>query len=606
MELLTPAYLSFALTAPLIVLLYFLKLRRREVTVSSTFLWQRAQDEYQANAPWRRLKTSLLLYLQVAVALLLALALAGPYWRATAALEHSLVLVLDCSLSMRTQEGNQTRFDQAIDLARRAVQAMGRRDEATIIAMGEEPVVLVAHERDQGRLLAALDNLQPGRGRANLDEALKLARVVSEGRPHPALYLISDGRLPAPDPDILYPGEIRFLPVGQARDNLAVADLSVRSVGGNLAVLARIVNFGAAQRRVEAELHTDGILHSVKAVDIPAGQAYAAIWPSVPEAMAFSVRLRTSDALREDDQAWAVIASGETRRVLLVTRGNAFLERLLALLPGLDVYRVQPDSYTGAAGYDLAIYDRFLPEGDPGVNLLAFRPPAGWLVLPGTARPGHGPVRAGHERMDLTAYVDLSDVHVGETVDLSNAGWGKAFLVDDGGSVAVAGEAGLQRRVVFGFDLHHSDLPLRTAFPLLMYNVIDWLLPPPVGASGPVLPGAAVPLSVSPSAQRLTIVSPSGRRFTYETPLPRVFAQTDELGVYSVVQEAGGQQSRGWLVVNPPVAESDLTPVSSLSMGRTEIGAAGAQRGNQDLWPLLAALALLILAGEWWVYCRGS
>ena len=63
-----------AAPVPIIVAFYMLRLRRRERTVSSTFLWQQLVRDVEANAPWQRLRRSLLLLLQ----LLLAIALRVP------------------------------------------------------------------------------------------------------------------------------------------------------------------------------------------------------------------------------------------------------------------------------------------------------------------------------------------------------------------------------------------------------------------------------------------------------------------------------------------------------------------------------------------------
>ncbi|MCC6191901.1 MAG: BatA domain-containing protein, partial [Anaerolineales bacterium] len=60
MALLTPLALLLGLLAIPILILYMLKLRRREVEVSSTLLWQLLLRDREANAPWQRLRRNLL------------------------------------------------------------------------------------------------------------------------------------------------------------------------------------------------------------------------------------------------------------------------------------------------------------------------------------------------------------------------------------------------------------------------------------------------------------------------------------------------------------------------------------------------------------------
>ena len=57
--------LAAAFVVPLLLSLYFLKLRRRPVRVSSTMLWRRAVHDLQVNAPFRMIKPSWLLLLQL-------------------------------------------------------------------------------------------------------------------------------------------------------------------------------------------------------------------------------------------------------------------------------------------------------------------------------------------------------------------------------------------------------------------------------------------------------------------------------------------------------------------------------------------------------------
>ncbi|MFO7323547.1 MAG: BatA domain-containing protein, partial [Chloroflexota bacterium] len=79
MSFLTPLALIGGLLAIPILLLYMLRLRRREIPVSSTYLWQQLLLDREANTPWQRLRRNLLLLLQLLILALLVLALARPY-----------------------------------------------------------------------------------------------------------------------------------------------------------------------------------------------------------------------------------------------------------------------------------------------------------------------------------------------------------------------------------------------------------------------------------------------------------------------------------------------------------------------------------------------
>jgi hypothetical protein len=56
-----------------IVALYILRLRRRRVEVPAVLLWTQVLQDFQANAPWQRLRKHWLLLVQLLAALLLVL-----------------------------------------------------------------------------------------------------------------------------------------------------------------------------------------------------------------------------------------------------------------------------------------------------------------------------------------------------------------------------------------------------------------------------------------------------------------------------------------------------------------------------------------------------
>ena len=135
MSFLTPLALLGALLAIPIILLYMLRLRRREVVVSSTFLWQQIVRDSEANTPWQRLRRNLLLLLQLIILAFIILALARPFIIVPAVSTGQIELLLDASASMNATDmtGGETRFEEAKKQALSIIDTLSANDTMTII-----------------------------------------------------------------------------------------------------------------------------------------------------------------------------------------------------------------------------------------------------------------------------------------------------------------------------------------------------------------------------------------------------------------------------------------------------------------------------------------
>src|SRR5688572_9115516 len=129
MGLLAPLALIGLISVPIIVAFYMLRLRRPEHKVSSTFLWQQLVRDVEANAPWQRLRRSLLLLLQLLLAVLLAVVVARPFSEHPAGLARDLVLVIDASASMSATDVFPDRLTAAKRLAQEQLAQVPSRSE---------------------------------------------------------------------------------------------------------------------------------------------------------------------------------------------------------------------------------------------------------------------------------------------------------------------------------------------------------------------------------------------------------------------------------------------------------------------------------------------
>ncbi|MGH7176647.1 MAG: vWA domain-containing protein, partial [Tepidisphaeraceae bacterium] len=155
--------IAAAVVVPLLLVLYFLKLRRRQMEVSSTLLWKKAIQDLQVNAPFQKLRRNLLLILQLMFLLFLCLALARPVSFFQRGAGKSTVILIDRSASMSANdlEGDRTRLDQAKRRAKDLVGSMERGAAAMVIAFDDKAEAVQTFTTDTAALKSAIDSIKP-------------------------------------------------------------------------------------------------------------------------------------------------------------------------------------------------------------------------------------------------------------------------------------------------------------------------------------------------------------------------------------------------------------------------------------------------------------
>jgi hypothetical protein len=625
-----PLALIGLISLPIIVAFYMLRLRRRDVPVGSTFLWQQLVRDVEANAPWQKLRFSWLLLLQLLIAALVVLAAARPFTATTSDLAANVVLIVDTSASMATRTDAEDRMALARERAADVVARLPEGGRITVVAAADTADVLVSETDDRDAALEAIDGVTASQLPGDLTDAFALSSALAARDSDSTIVVVTDA---SGDelPEVGVGAPVVVEQVGAADGNQAVAALSAlrRSGGTQLDLFVAVTNPSDEDADRRLEVYADGALVDARELSIPAGQRSEALISTVPpSATTVEARLAGSDALAVDDRAFAIVPAEGRTRALLVGGGNAYLENALALLPRLDLYAVGEDGYldaleeaeTAGTPYALFVFDGIVPDGPP--------PGPAIYIDPGTdgdfgTVDGRvdGPVI---DRTDpdepLLRFVDLSTVHIGRAREIALADGMRAVVDTARGAPLVAvGERDGRRLAVIGFALEESDLPLQVAFPLLMSNVVDFLLPAAEGVLPSSLPlGESVSASIDPRIERVSVVTTSadGGSDAVEVSVAGgslTLPGAHEVGVREVRAVSDDPELGGTLLglsaVNLFSAdESDVDPGDPeriVEMGRVSDTDDGpGQPARSEWWWPLALLALFLLAAEWLLFHR--
>ena len=610
MSLLVPAALAFGIIIPIILVFYFMRPKRQERTIGSTLLWQQALQDLQASRPWQRLRITPLLLLQLLAAFFIVLVLSRPAIFSSSPVNGDTIILLQASASMQATDVAPSRFESAKNQVADFIDMLGASDHLSLITMAHTPRVLIAQSQDKNQLHTALAHATVTNQDADLEQALSLAVSLATGHTHMQILVIGDGHVLAPNSTIDVPFPVRYLRIGTDAPNAAILALASRDVNGSLVALAQVANYSHQQRSIPVELYADGQRVNVQTISLPAGASGSVQWgPLVAKTRFLHAHLVLQDALAADHDAWAIVGGSLHGRALLVTKGNTFLESALRLQPNIDLYETTPDKYVSSSTYDLTIFDGIVPKSLPEGALFFINPPNGSYIF-GQVGPQIrvSRISAGNDTLKLLNAVDLSSIHViRASHQLTSAIWEQPLLASPETSLLVAGETNNRRIAVLGFDLHDSDLPLQPAFPILVFNMVNWFLPQPVANAGQAIAGVPLTLQTWPGADQVTVTSPEKHTITVGPPFPvSPYTDTNQIGLYQVTQRVHGQDIYGAFVVNLfNPSQSQLAPSAGLPIAHSTSftnNPNSVPRELREIWPWVAAFLLLTLCIEWWLF----
>jgi hypothetical protein len=587
----SPLALLGLLFIPAVLAMYMLKLRRDERIVPSTLLWTRLVSDVEANAPWQRLRQSLLLLLQLLLVAILALLAARPFLERPAGLARDIVLVLDTSASMAATDVAPNRLEAAKAAALDALRDLPTGGRVSVVTADRTARIVVNETADMGRVRQAVDGIEPTSASGDLGDALELAGKLAARSGDAQILVATDGALATP-PVASVDAPIKVLTVGRSRKNQAIVALAVRTAPSAVtrSVFVSVANLDLepAQRRLELR-DASGSLLEVRDVFLDPQARSDVVIDDVPsDAGTIELRLTGADPavvtapddLATDDRAWAVIPPDRRRLILLVGEGDPYLETALSYLPNVELYGVTPDQYgpaterTDGRAWDLVIFEGPLPDELPRTPILAIAPTddsALGEVTGSLENPGIGALSPDEP---ILRYVDLSTTHIAEASRLVLPEWARTVIPGPKGApLLYAGvRAGLPTAVL-AFEPRRSDLPLQVAFPILLANLTGELMGGSEAPAEAVQPGTPLSLTIPSGANGISVTRPDGSvvELVPGTGLAAAvtFAGTDLPGIYTVMPHLAPDATS-----RPSASEPAVTPRPTATAGAGASGAA--------------------------------
>lgn len=656
MNFLAPWYLpaiAAAATVPPLVLLYFLKLKRRELPIASTLLWRKAIEDLQVNSPFQRLRNNLLLILQILVLLAAVLAIGEPMISAQRGFEKALVLMIDHSGSMAAREGDATRLELAKREALAIIEEMRSTQRAMIIAFADRARVLSPFTDDKQSLRQAVNSIAQSDAPGQLTEAMALAEAHSTpvGEVGDVVQIaesqyvvLTDGRLADAADTVVRRGTMEIIRIGTNLENVGIVNLDARrhyEQPEQITVLARVKNFGTKPVTRDVSIYIDDDLKGVQTVELaPMGdeakvtqQTFGEPTPEAETNVTFDLtldvaarlelRLSGNDDFSADDRVFGLVTAPRPVSVLLVTPGNRYLRQILPCLPVNHFEVWTPDEYEKKPDADLIAdgrckFDVVILDGHSTARL----PPGSYMFF-GAAPLVEG-VDAG-ESLDGRLFLDWDDTHpilrhvavapirVFSWLNLVMPKEAVTLIHGHNGPVLSLLARDRRQYLVCAFGLFdedreglNTDWVLREGFVIYMYNSLRYLAGASTSGQVPnVSPGSAFEVGAKPGSKSVTVYRPDGKSESVPV-LPNhlaAYGRTDRVGMYTIPDAVAGDQARAVNLLNE--TESWIAPNEQFTIAAGQVEArTGQDRVNRPLWPYLLVAMAVLLAIEWAVYSK--
>lgn len=652
MTLLAPTALALLVIALPITVLYILKLRMRQVHVSSDLFWQQIVQARPPRSFWNRFRHPLSWLTQILMLLAIVAAAADPRWLSNAP-QHKLVIILDTSASMQAREASGQRLTLATDRARQIINALAPGSQAAIIASDLHPRIVCGMTDHIPDLLRAISKVQPSAAPGRPDLAVNAASQMLGNPSSGSILLLTDACF---DKATLNGRpELTIESIADDLPNVGITECqALRNSDDPLSaeLLVSIRNASPLFAAASLELRLAGKLSNVTRVTLAPGENSSRTFPRIgpaggiwqaqlkgirfsPEANPAEPAPNTApeiaDALEPDNSAVAVLPDAPRQKVLLVSPGNLFIQKVLEADPLTELSVLQQLPAENDWPRDtIVILHELVPRQLPPLPVLMLDPRSdcdAWNVASTRDNPLPAQTVTPHP---VTRNFRLDDVLIPAVSELEfNTSPQVLAAAEDGLPLCCLLPRAIGPVVVVPLQLTQSDLAFRTVFPILISNTLHWLSGRTESSPSAIQAGQSfiVPLPAK-SAQLTTSTSPAQQSALLRSPsgiISRIPVMTDgetppirtaitgplrEAGLWLAEATAGPAGTQQISSSAVPIAvnvaapdETDLRPRTSFETSSDAPQVSTSSAGRPP-WYWLCLAAVTLLTGEWFLYQR--
>jgi Ca-activated chloride channel homolog len=423
-----PIGLLGLLTIPIILILHMFQKRQKQYTVSSLRLWSFLTPQVHGSKA-RHIPITPLLILDLLIAAMITITLTLPHLKIPLIrqADRQLVVLLDVSSSMLTNEGVESRIDMARHDVLGKIGSLSSKDQAIFITYGTKTRIIGdTRYHDIEEIVTVIKNIQAGETGNNLSEAVAVGQSIVDPKRRVSFHIFTDAAYPDPEIQALpYPIDVHRY--GNNVANQAVISISAEPLGIDfLRLFARVANFSESTASRKISVSIDSIPVIETEIDLPANSIVPMMWQLPNGKSSASVALFGSDDLNRDNQAFIGLSDSRTYNVQIVSEDAKVLERVFGSIPGVTYSLTKPSDYQAGATMDLTIFQGYRPTNWPAGTTLLLPP-----YNNNSSAQINLPMIAPAQIIDPDSAIQMNEDPAIDGIDFTGVDWGNIYIMDE-------------------------------------------------------------------------------------------------------------------------------------------------------------------------------
>lgn len=623
---------------PILIIIYILKNKYKEETVSSSYIWNLSKQFLKKRNPINTFSKLLALILQCCAILFFTVSLAKPVLSFSQG-ANNIVFVLDSSASMSmAKDENQSKFDYAKTQIKEIAGKATKGSTFSLISSTSNSWQVCNQIDDVDVFTNFVDSVQIDEANSDLDTAMSLAQSLVSQNKADTCYIATDQSVQiAKDSNGNEPTNLHLIDASNQQDNYAITDVEYTYVKSSHYLELNITYISYVNDAylnfvydIDGDLFTVSSTNGIESKAGVESKVTVTIEDKLNDAATaykyqyfdtLTVKISNEDALAEDN-TYTIYhnMSSDYTQICIVSSAPLYLQAAFNSLGnnGMNLLftTITPSQYSNLVNKpicDLYIFDCYSPTELPSSGSI-------WLINTDETIEGTGFYAQKEYTVDdpgitlsyteatsddlynqLTQNLVKRDIVLNTYMRYTLNNKYTTILSYNNIPMVFAGKNDNgQRQIVMGFDIHNSDLPLLADFITMMKNFINYSNPS-ILSDFNYQASDSLSLILPDNAVDVTITTPSGETDHTGTSEIETY-KLEEVGTYSIVVKSVYSSKTFKVYVSYPLDERN--PKQADTKTRSIVANSQEVRADaiyDDILPFIIVAVIFFLT-DWILY----